>query len=183
MHAPQGSCAQTMLKRLWGRVTAFLRADPDYPMCTRKRYLRTSSPGKSIRRREFMILTFSIHGISGGKADTDSNLGQDGYLRSCHFLLFFLQLWVTFSSVLCGGITSASWESTIIGKSSLPCAHHTHKLYFQGQLWNVEKAKLSRLCLRKDSGTVPSYKENKVRLFLLGYMCSSPYRCPNIRLT
>lgn len=100
MHAPQGSCAQTMLKRLWGRVTAFLRADPDYPKCTRKRYLRTSSPGKNIRRREFMILTFSIHGISGGKADTDSNLGQDGYLRSCHFLLFFLQLWVTFSSVL-----------------------------------------------------------------------------------
>ena len=99
---------QTMVKRLWGRVRVFLTADHDYPECTRKRYLRTTSLGKNIRRREFMILTFSIHGISGGKADTDSNLGQDGYLRSCHFLLFFLQLCVTFSSVLCGGITSAS---------------------------------------------------------------------------
>ena len=66
---------QTMVKRLWGRVRVFLTADHDYPECTRKRYLRTTSLGKNIRRREFMILTFSIHGISGGKADTDSNLG------------------------------------------------------------------------------------------------------------
>ena len=39
--------------------------------------------------------------MSGGKADTAPDPGQDNYLRSCHFLLFFLLL-----CVFCGGRTS-----------------------------------------------------------------------------
>ena len=40
-------------------------------------------------------------GMSGGKADTAPHPGQDNYLRSCHFLLFFLLL-----CVFCGDTTS-----------------------------------------------------------------------------
>ena len=39
--------------------------------------------------------------MSGGKADTAPHPGQDNYLRSCHFLLFFLLL-----CVFCGDMTS-----------------------------------------------------------------------------
>ena len=73
----------------------------------KKKQWITASLVRNSRSRKWKTYKFSIHDISGGKADTASDPGQDTYLRSCHFLLFFL-LCIVFSSML--RTTSVSWK-------------------------------------------------------------------------
>ena len=65
---------------------------------------------------------FQSRAFKEEKTDTASllDLDQDIYLRSCHFLLFFLLPWVVFSSRLWVRITSASWDYTFRGVSTAP---------------------------------------------------------------
>ena len=82
--------------------------------------MKTTLLGRNIRSRKWNVCRFSIHDISGGKADTASDPGQDIYLRNCHFVLFFLLLLVIFSLISRWGITSASWEYAFNGISTAP---------------------------------------------------------------
>ena len=53
----------------------------------------TSTPGRKIRSRELKVCRFSVQAFQEEK-QTAPDPGQDNYLRSCHFLLFFLLLCV-----------------------------------------------------------------------------------------
>ena len=72
------------------------------------------------KKRNKKCVWFQSRAFKEEKADTASHLDQDIYLRSCHFLLFFLLPWVVFSSRLWVRITSALWDYTFKGVCTVP---------------------------------------------------------------
>ena len=173
---------QTEEKRLWDKREYF--KELIVTIRINKKVVENNLTRQEVSR-DLMICMFSIHGISGGKEDTASDPGQDVYLRSCHFLLFFRLLWVVFSSILCWGIRSAPWEYAFCGVSTAPSSVPTTPT---GQTFKADFEMLKRpvspvLCLRRESGTNSSYMETSCEFVLCCQHMFSPHKCPQILLT
>ena len=156
---------QTVGKRLWNTGEKYCKELTDYHKKEKNKQLKTTLLGRNIRSRKWKVCRYSIHDISGEKADTASDPEQDVYLRSCHFLLFFLLLWVVFSSILCWEITSVSWEYVFNGISTTPSpvpTISTGKRTVKCQPFEKERFRNNELL----------HGDQTVRFFFPVYMCS-----------
>ena len=101
------------------------------------------------------------------------------YLRSCHFLLFFL-LFCFYSGDVMQGTYLCILRKYLqrYPHSSLTCNYFTYR---QKELEKLKRPTSPALCLRRDSGTVTSYLETSLWTSFL--IVASSERVPNTLLT